>query len=405
MARILILTEQYLPRITGTVTHVEHLSRALATRGHDVILAVPYKNEEVTEEIQISDISFGRKLIRVPVKRTNSETSDRDERENYIAVCKEKMSEWITGFRPDLIHVMFGHYLHAALKGAVKTPKIWTCHNVPPQEYIMPANEKSYFGRVINRLYCSLVRFKHRRMILSYPYDKVIAVSDATAHILWKDIGLFSEKIVVVPNGIRNIETFASAEKLPESDRPIQLLTVGGMKRHKGIHHLPRVAHNLREAGLNFTWRLVGHISNSNYVEAIKKELLLFGVSNRVIWMGEIDESQLDKEYQNSHFYVHMATQEGFCLTVLEALATGVPVVGTRVGAIPEMIQYGSGIVVEPNAESIGAGIIKALNDYTCFRKGKDLGKAIQDRYGWDAVALRTEEVYDSCVKRVFNAI
>ncbi len=397
--KVLILTEHYLPLLAGTTTHVEYLSRALAKRGLDIILVVPdqMNGGDVLQE----ENSFDRRLIKVPTKLIHPVASDREARAHYISVCDKTIPAWLSDIQPDLIHVMYGHYCHKIFDSVCKIPKVWTCHNVPPQEYAMPGNEEKKIGRLMNRLYSSAIRFKHRQMILSYPYEKIIAISNATAQILNSEIGLAKKKIIVIPNGVRDIKKFSSSGNIANRDKPILLLTVGGLKAHKGIHHLPQVAHNLVDAGVNFVWRIVGQTFNQKYLEQIKKEIVILGLSDRIVWMGELAQSQLDAQYLATHLYVHMASQEGFCLTVLEALAMGIPVVGTRVGAIPEMIRHDRGVLVEPNAESITAGVKKAIKNYNFFKKGSELGKEVQAQYCWDIVAAKTEALYESCLRGI----
>lgn len=389
MVRILVLTEHYLPRFAGTVTHVENLTRALAKAQVEVFLAVP-STGPVNDPCQEED-SFGRFILRVPVGVDG--TSDELRRKNYIERCTSEMPTWVKKFSPDLIHVMYGHYVYSSLE-EVRIPKIWTCHNVPPQEYHLPWNEESRVGRFFNALYSTSVAFKHRRLIRSYPYEYIVAVSEATGRLLKERVGLSEEKIVVIANGVRPITVFASVNK-PLNGR-IRLLTVGGMKKHKGIHHVVSIGQNLLKAGFDFEWHLVGPHSNRQYVFDVQQQIAAQGLSERMIWDGAVSDASLDEQYRNAHIYVHLASQEGFCLTVLEALATGVPVVGTRVGAIPEMIAKGSGVVVEPEPLSIATGLIETIQSYSQLKKGRELGESIQRCFGWQAVAGQTVSVYRS---------
>lgn len=389
--KIFVFAEHYLPRIAGSATHVEYLSIALAERGDDVILVVP--NEQESTEVHATKDRYGRTLIQVPVAGGNERTNDTAFRERYIHFCSKQMSKWVAIYQPDVIHVMYGHYIYSALSNISNIPMFWTCHNVPPQEYKMPYNEYSKTGQILNRLYRTVVQIKHKNLIRSYPYHKIIASCESTATILRDKVHLLPRQIVVVPCGVRIIQKY---QKLPEDFSIIRLLTVGAIKQHKGIHHLPYIAQRLLAMGINFEWTLVGPSNNYEYEQSIKQDIENFGLSEKIRWKGMLSDEQLDEHYRNAHLYVHLASQEGFGLTVLEALATGVPVVGTRVGAIPEMIKHGSGYIVDPNPESIAKGIYAGVRDYSSLLKGHVLAETIQSIYGWKAIAAQTEAIYHS---------
>jgi glycosyltransferase involved in cell wall biosynthesis len=291
---------------------------------------------------------------------------------------------------------MYGHYIYSAVAGT-HLPKIWTCHNVPPQEYRSPWSEEAFVGKILNTIYAKAVSIKHQRLIRSYPYDRIVAVSEATARLLTEKVRLSKQCVRVIANGVRLINMYSNSNMA--ADGTIRILTVGGIKKHKGIHHLPQVAQKLLQKGIDFEWTLVGPSDNYDYEEALRRNINALGLTSRIRWKGILSKDDLDNHYRDTHLYVHMANQEGFCLTVLEALATGVPVVGTNVGAIPEMIQHGTGIVVESNPESIADGIIAAIKDYASFTKGNKLAQIIQARYGWKEIAKQTKVVYQSVLK------
>jgi glycosyltransferase involved in cell wall biosynthesis len=229
----------------------------------------------------------------------------------------------------------------------------------------------------------------------------VIAVSSSTKKLLVEKAGVREQKITIVPNGVPPDQKFnvRSVRKMQEGR--LRLLTVGGLKPHKNIHFIPLIAQSLIRSGIPFDWHIVGGPLQNEYASKIIKQVKALRFENYVHWRGEVSNEDVADEYQNADFYIHLSRQEGFCITVLEALAAGVPVIGTPVGAISEMVRAGSGLVVEPTWRNLESGIKSAISNYESFRRGPDMGRQIQMLYSWDNVAEQTEKLYEQISRRV----
>jgi glycosyltransferase involved in cell wall biosynthesis len=131
------------------------------------------------------------------------------------------------------------------------------------------------------------------------------------------------------------------------ADGIVNLLSVGAVTRRKG--------HDLLIAALavlkDLPWRLTivgdltrdaaaaGHLSNTiSYV----------GLADRVRLVGAVSESDLAQAYHEADVFVLASYYEGYGMVFAEALARGLPVIGTTGGAIPEAVPKGAGILVPP---------------------------------------------------------
>ena len=94
---------------------------------------------------------------------------------------------------------------------------------------------------------------------------------------------------------------------------------------------------------------------------------------------------------------------EGMPLTVLEAMASGLPVVATPVGGTPELVRDGETGYLVPvdDPEALAGAISSVLADPA---KARDMGRrgrtTVEDGFGWDAVSDRTEAVYREVLAR-----
>ena len=142
--------------------------------------------------------------------------------------------------------------------------------------------------------------------------------------------------------------------KAGESERTKEsvILYAGVLIPRKGIHHLirafARVVQEFPEARLE----IVGRDENPEYAEELRREVARLGLNGRVSFVGEVSQVELANKMRRFCIFVLPSLSEGLGRVVVEAMATGTPVVGSRVGGIPEMVQDGlTGFLVPPGDE------------------------------------------------------
>jgi len=164
---------------------------------------------------------------------------------------------------------------------------------------------------------------------------------------------------------------------------------------YKGVDILIRsfqhVSHSCPDARLLI-------VGGGNLLSNYKKIAVELGINDRVIFAGYIPDNALPQFYAACDITVLPSkdASEGFGLVLLEAMATGKPVVGSRVGGIPDVISDElTGLMVPPNSEGdLSEAIISLFND---AEKRKRMGVAARefaDSISWYNVAKRVESVY-----------
>jgi glycosyltransferase involved in cell wall biosynthesis len=195
---------------------------------------------------------------------------------------------------------------------------------------------------------------------------RVIAVSEFTAAEAVELLGLHEDRVRVIPHGVG--EPFRPHGEAAGGE---YVLAVGTLEPRK---NLPRVVLAAERAGLDV--RVVGPEG--------------WGAVD-VPSVGFVPDHELARLYRGAAALVYPSLYEGFGLPVLEAMATGTPVVTTAGGATEELAN-GAAVLVDPlDVESIAAGIEEAVRRRDELREA---GLERAGRYSWEAAGTATAEVY-----------
>jgi colanic acid/amylovoran biosynthesis glycosyltransferase len=179
-------------------------------------------------------------------------------------------------------------------------------------------------------------------------------------------LGAPPDRIDVIPSGIR-IEDFPFREPLKVSrGTKVRLITIGRLIDRKGMHVILQALARSKALGLEFTLDIVG---DGPERERLAKLVLELDLSADVTFHGALAHGAIRQLLEGAHILLaaSLTSQsggiDGSVNTVKEAMAVGVPVVGTRHGGIPELIEEGvTGMLAEENdVDSLVAALSRLL--------------------------------------------
>lgn len=199
--------------------------------------------------------------------------------------------------------------------------------------------------------------------------DKVIAVSEAVKDSLLRQELMPVEKIVTIYNGI-NINKFSSAtparirkELKIDSDTKI-IGIVGQISPHKGQETLIRSFPLIIERTPRSVLVVIGSdFSNGQYIKKLQELSETLGISNKLFFMGP--RSDIPNLLKSLDVFVLASKNEPFGLVLLEAMASGTPIVATNAGGPKEIIiNKESGLLVEPgDSQALAEAVLKILQN------------------------------------------
>jgi glycosyltransferase involved in cell wall biosynthesis len=265
--------------------------------------------------------------------------------------------------RPALVH--FQH----ALPLASPHPSVLTVHDLSFERdrTVMGLRDRLVFGTAVPR--------SVRRA------DRVLAVSELTKRDLVELYRIPQAKIVVTPNGVD--PGFTPDGRSPD-DNPY-VLFVGALQPRKNV---TAAVEALALVG-DTAPRLVIAGPDKGGRTAVEDAATRLGVA--VELLGYVAQDELVALYRGAACLVFPSRYEGFGLPVLEAMASGTPVVATKAGSLPE-IAGDAAILVEPgNTPALAGGIERAIADHERLRAA---GLERAKRYSWAETARLTLGVY-----------
>jgi glycosyltransferase involved in cell wall biosynthesis len=192
---------------------------------------------------------------------------------------------------------------------------------------------------------------------------RVIVTSAATARLLTTGYGVPAERITTVLPG-----TDKSAPAKGSSDGMVQLLAVGAVVPRKGYDVLIAALGAMAE--LPWTLTIAGDGTRDPVCAAqLDAAISDYGLEDRVAVLGTVSDERLAELYDSADVFVLPSRFEGYGMAFAEALARGLPVIGTTAGAIPDTVPRGAGVLVPPDDAPALASALKRLIENPEARK------------------------------------
>ncbi len=217
-------------------------------------------------------------------------------------------------------------------------------------------------------------------------------VSHALGALLTERCGIPPARVQVIPNGI---DAALFAPPAAGEARPSVGPTIGALARldpRKGLpfllQALARLLPDLPEATL-----LIGGDGEDR--AALERQAHELNLAGQVVFAGPVHDPPAF--YRCCDLFVLPSLDEGFGLVVLEAMASGLPVIGTRVGGVPELIEHGrNGLLVEPgDASAIAAALRTLWADPALRGRLAEAGRSTAARFSSARAAAQTQAVYE----------
>jgi glycosyltransferase involved in cell wall biosynthesis len=220
----------------------------------------------------------------------------------------------------------------------------------------------------------------------------VIVTGRATAKDLSRDFEVAPERVSVVCPGTDRGQLASGS-----SDGVLRLLAVGSIVPRKGFDILVAALAMLKDLPWHLT--IAGDRTRDALAPAqLDRDLERFALTDRIHLLGAVTSEVLESLYIKADLFVLASRFEGYGMAYAEALAHGLPVVGTTAGAIPDTVPLAAGVLVEPdNVEQLASALRQIMTD-PVLRTQLSRGaiQAAQDQPTWQQSAKAFAKVIEA---------
>jgi len=201
--------------------------------------------------------------------------------------------------------------------------------------------------------------------------------------------------IAVIPNGI-DIQVY-HPDPSKTIGKPIGLLSVGRLISRKQIDWLIEGVGLAAKEGLDVRLNIVGE---GNLLAELQKKAADLNVSDRVVFMGLVGRQKMPDVYRANDIFVMASQHEGMSNAMLEAIASGLPVITTPCEGVQELIGDNGMIVNHPDLQEFVAAIKALVTDPQKYQAMSKAGRRIAETFSWSAVADNYIQYYKKLLRK-----
>lgn len=371
----------------GIEVHVHHLVKGLVKRGHKITIITTMHPEKLKKEkIDNLNIFFvGDSPLRCTEKFYQESVvlfNQLNQKENF-----------------EIVHTQdYAGYGYAKYDNEV--PLVITSHGTPIN-MLKSIIRVGYFRSFIRVPFWIKCHFFMEPLLLKNS-SRIIAVANELAKDIEEQYKIPEEKIIVISNGIdveqfkpKNLSTLKQDLGIKEEKI---VLFVGVISKQKGLHILLKALKHVLEYRDDVRLIIVGQGHHLKKIKCLTEDLK---IKQNVIFTGRISNEDLPEYYNIADIIVVPSTgAEGLPVVIVESMATGKPVIASKIGGIPTAIEhFKEGILVEPrNSNELSEKILELLNNREMAENlGKAGRKKALEQFSLDRMIEQTIKVYEEC--------
>ena len=374
--QVCFLSRRYFPTVSGMSVYADNLVRQLVGQGHGVTMLSQYYGGDA------AGVYGGGPPPPVPgasvigLESVHEQTRGDFESDIRAMIDRVVRAHADAGF--DVIHSQYGY--PTGLAGLLAARQLGLPHVLSIQ-----GGDGHWVGECCDT---------HRRAMqqVCAESDAVIIGSDSFAREVHGRLGTPLDRFTIIPGAVDTARFYPRPGRtLGELASPPRLLYHGRVDRRKGVFELLDAYQMMRHAGRDLRLTVSG--IGPNYQETRDRAAGIDGVHVG----GHVDYFEAPARYREHDLFVSPTHAEGFSNTILEAMASGLPIVSCHAVGVVDCLTHGRNgrLARVADVEDLVAQIQALLDD-----RGQRAGLAetaladVEEHYAWTAIARRIAEVY-----------
>ncbi|MDP3948336.1 MAG: glycosyltransferase [bacterium] len=392
--KIAIFSDNFYPEISGISDSIISLAKELAGRGHEIRFYVPRYPAKCHAKVGLKceEIKLGK---NISVKRLFSVPYPSGTGQGRAVIPNPLTYFSVRKFNPDIIHtqLFFGAGLDALwFAKMLKKPLIGTNHTAVA-EFVRYSPVKSEWIanmmlKYVNWYYgkCELITAPSRSVIDEmkfYGFNK-------ESHVISNpvDVQIFSP----LPNKNRLRKKFGFGSHV--------VIHAGRLSPERKISVIVKAMPLVKKEFPDAELAIAGNGIARKELESLAAGL---GVRSSVKFMGFVEKHVLAEAYNAAGIFVITSTSDTQSMVMMQAMASGLPIIGVKARALPEYINKNNGILIEPdNPEALAKKIIFLLKNPEKMKKLGEGARKFAVNFGSESIAGTWEKIYGKAIREYY---
>ncbi|MFW9893618.1 MAG: glycosyltransferase family 4 protein [Candidatus Thorarchaeota archaeon] len=383
----------------GYESLIHYVSKAMKAEGHESFVVTQAPNREAPESIRKQYYTlFHLTGNLLEARKWEFYALPEDEREvvvdtmfkssdivENVHILTDQLAMLIRSLQPDIIHahstyVIFNRViLNLRTSSELKIPVVVTVHGLPKPLILPDGIETTDYDEFVS----------------FFAFDSVFAVSENVAEALKKHLeSEFHEKVRTIYSGI-DLSVF---RPLPDIEKQWDLAFMGRLESMKSVDLFPEMLSILKSKLPDLKMMMTGEGSLKDWLFSEFDER---GVSSMVEYLGVVETEKVPVLINKSRVFIYPSRQEPFGLSIVEAMACGVPVLTTDVFGPREIVKHNyDGIAVPPDDVTALADAVELLMKDSELRRriASNALKSVKEKYDIKQYANQLVDIYDELI-------
>ena len=384
----IVVMSRILPTHTlgGMQKQCMDLCDGFTKNGHRVTILTTAREDGVATEV-IGDVKIYYLSPSRPERYSRS----------WNRACKMKISEIHSSTPIDIIHSQ-SLGARGVLRWANKhnIPVVSTWHGTSLTEISTFFSSARKSPRYWHWLLLMPAIFLRQYLWMDLPTRRASAAITLVSPTLEKNMKICAKgKVYVIANGI----DIPDRPPVRDNREMLRLLCLGRIEKEKGMHHAVKAMVEFKNENVR-----LDVVGSGPYLDELKILITKLELDESVSCHGRVEDDELSELFTLADVYVMPTTrQEGLPLTILEAMANGLPVIASEIGGISQVIEdKQDGLLVKPGdvSELVDAVRILKNDEDMRLRLSSAARKTIEDKYSKERMVDETLAVFSTVMQR-----
>lgn len=368
--KVLLCSDSYYPHPGGISEYIHYLAISLRRLGNDVVILAPRYREEYKNGDDV--VRIGQCILFQGNKSTITFT--------YNRRLASLVRDFLSSEKFDITHTSgpLGWNL-----------PYWVLH------FSRAINVATFQTSFIGFNFYKLAKFPFKRE-LETKVDGAIVPSRAALNTIAPHFSLYYR---IIPDGVDTERFYPEIEPIKELPEGKKILFVGRLDPRKGLDRLISAFTMIKQKIPSAFLIVVGKGNIETY-----RKMIPHNIKKYVIFKGYVDPDTLPRYYASCDVYVSPAIGgETFGIVLLEAMASGIPVVASDIPGYNEVVKdRKNGILFDPSStEELALRTIELLEDEELRTRLKEKGRKYALQLSWDKVAERVVDFYEELYNKI----